>query len=70
MSPQTQRYVIFVAFEGTSQADTILVGPYRSWDRAERRRKAIERKYSPGVAAMVMDLLPDHDALNLAGDTP
>lgn len=54
-------WVVFVAPGHTSQADTIIVGPFRSIDRAEDAMARIERIHGERVACMVMDCLPAAD---------
>ena len=50
-------WVIFVAPENTSQADTIIVGPFNSPVRADMAMEKIERLYD-NVACMVMETFP------------
>lgn len=49
--------------EDSTQADTIIVGPYQNYDRAERAIARIERlcnrKDDRVVACMIMDCVPD-----------
>ena len=57
-------WVVFVAPENTSQADTIIVGPFTYQHGAERAVEKIERLYD-NVACMVMQTTPAWGIANM-----
>lgn len=51
------KFVIFAAPAGSSQADTILIGPYTSYARADKDATEIGDKYEH-MTCIVLELSP------------